>query len=153
MSITAKNSNMNVHLFSFSVCKGKTIAFHAILSKNLNNLPRDTIIKFKNVKLNEGNGYNPVTGKFTAPENGVYSFSWTYGTTRGGNVGIEGYVDGDCKAQIATTGQTGNFKNTSGHLVIKLKKGNQFWVQSSHYTANLIHERFTFLSGYKINGC
>lgn len=137
----------------FIVCKGNAIAFHAILSKNLYNVSRNTIIKFKNVQLNEGGGYSPTTGKFTAPEDGIYSFLWTYCTYKGTNIDLDGIVDGVWKAQITSNGQIRGWKNTSGHLVIKLKKGNQFWVQSSHYTADQIHERFTFLSGYKINSC
>ncbi|XP_062617244.1 uncharacterized protein LOC134278953 [Saccostrea cucullata] len=56
-------------------CQGKIVAFHAILSKGLNNIPIDTILKFENVLTNEGEGYSPTTGKFTAPEDGVYYFS------------------------------------------------------------------------------
>lgn len=49
---------------------GKIVAFHAILSKKLNNVPTNTIIKFGKVLVNEGSGYNAATGKFTAPFDG-----------------------------------------------------------------------------------
>ncbi|KAJ8302275.1 hypothetical protein KUTeg_021262 [Tegillarca granosa] len=39
--------------------------------------PMDGVIRFENVLLNEGNGYNSATGEFTAPTDGVYVFSWT----------------------------------------------------------------------------
>lgn len=82
-------------------CKEKTIAFHAILSTGLTNTPPDTIIKFGQVLVNEGSGYNPTTGKFTAPLDGVYSFSWTYCTNKGSVAYLGGYVDGKLIARIS----------------------------------------------------
>ncbi|XP_062617245.1 heavy metal-binding protein HIP-like [Saccostrea cucullata] len=131
---------------------GKIVAFHAILSKRLNNIPVNTILKFANVLANEGEGYNPTTGKFTAPEDGVYSFSWTYCTDRGSTLYVYGIVDGTVRAYISNNGQASSWQNTSGHLVIKLKKGNQFWLQTAVSTSKIIHESFTFLSGYKLSG-
>uniref|UniRef100_K1QKY2 Complement C1q tumor necrosis factor-related protein 3 n=1 Tax=Magallana gigas TaxID=29159 RepID=K1QKY2_MAGGI len=134
-------------------CSGKVVAFHALLSTRLTNVPIKTIIKFGQVLVNEGSGYSPTTGKFTAPLDGVYSFSWTYCTPKGSNAYLGGYVDGKLITKISNYEQASGWKNTSGHLVIKLKKGNQFWVQAFHSTAQLIHEEYTFLSGYKLSGC
>ncbi|XP_061187452.1 complement C1q tumor necrosis factor-related protein 3-like isoform X2 [Saccostrea echinata] len=134
-------------------CQGKFVAFHAILSKRLNNIPVNTILKFGNVLTNEGGGYNPSTGKFTAPEDGVYSFSWTYCTNKGSNVYVVGVVDGTIRAYISNHGQANNWQNTSGHLVMKLKTGNQFWIKTYASTSKTIHENYTFLSGYKLSGC
>lgn len=134
-------------------CNGKTIAFHAILSSTLTNTPANTIIKFGKVLVNEGSGYSPTTGKFTAPVDGVYSFSWTYCTPKGSNAYLCGYVDGKLMARISNYAQTNTWKNTAGHFVIRLKKGNQFWVQTYSNTAQHIHGEYTFLSGYKLSGC
>ncbi|XP_052677046.1 complement C1q tumor necrosis factor-related protein 3-like [Crassostrea angulata] len=134
-------------------CNGKIVAFHAILSKRLHNVPTNTIIKFGKVLVNEGSGYNTTTGKFTAPFDGVYSFSWSYCTDKGTNAYLGGYVDGNLITKISNYAQASTWKNTSGHLVIKLKKGNTFWVQTYYVTAKLIHEEYTFLSGYKLSGC
>ncbi|XP_062587616.1 heavy metal-binding protein HIP-like isoform X2 [Saccostrea cucullata] len=134
-------------------CRGNIVAFHATLSKTLNSIPINTVIKFGNVLTNEGGGYNPTTGKFTAPEDGVYSFSWTYCTDKGSTTYIAGIVDGTTRAYISNANQASEWQNTSGHLVIKLKKGNQFWVQTITKTSKLIHESYTFLSGYKLCGC
>lgn len=137
----------------FTDCKGKTIAFHAILSTGLTNVSPNTIIKFGKVLVNEESGYNPSTGKFTAPLDGVYSFSWTYCTNKDSNAYLGNYVDGKLITKIPNYGQTGGWKTTSGYLVIKLMKGNQFWVQAFHSTAQPIREEYTFLSGYKLSGC
>ena len=103
--------------------------------------------------MNDGSGYNSKNGKFTAPVDGTYSFSWTYCTNKGSNAYLGGYVDGVLTAKISNHGQSSAWQNTSGHLLVKLKKGNQFWIQNYDYTAQLIHEAYTFLSGYKISGC
>ena len=103
--------------------------------------------------MNDGNGYNSTNGKFTAPVDGTYSFSWSYCTNKGSTTYLGGYVDGVLTAKISNHGQSSAWQNTSGHLLVKLKKGNQFWIQNYDYTAQLIHEAYTFLSGYKISGC
>lgn len=137
----------------FAECKGKTIAFHALLSSNLQNTPANTIIKFGKVQVNEGGGYNPATGIFTAPVDGVYSFSWTYHTNKGSVAYLGGYVDGTMRTYIGIGTQANNWQSTTGNLVTKLKKGNQFWVQTYNGTVQHLSLLYTFLSGYKITGC
>lgn len=134
-------------------CNGNTVAFHAILSTRLTNVPTNAIIKFGNVLVNNGSGYNPITGKFTAPLDGVYSFSWTYCTNKGSNAYLGRYVDGELITLTSNDGQTSAWKNTSGHLVTKLKKGSQFWVQVFAYSPKLLYQGYTFLSEYKLSGC
>lgn len=115
-------------------------------------MPKDTIIKFGNVEVNDGNGYNPTTGKFTAPEDGIYSFLWTYHTPKDSVVYLCGYVNGKLRASSGT--RATNWQNTSGHFVGKLKKEDQFWIENDHFTATFINNfKYTYLSGYKIAGC
>lgn len=62
-----------------------TIAFQSSLTKQLENMNRsrqETVI-FDNVSLNEGNAYNEPSEIFTAPSNGIYSFTWTMLTKSG----------------------------------------------------------------------
>lgn len=78
---------VSIHVFSFLDCVAyNVIAFHANLKSHLNNVPVNSTIKFENVQLNKGNGYDPKTGIFTAPEDGgvlirlvIPVSSWGYG--------------------------------------------------------------------------
>lgn len=54
------------------------VAFVAYLQKMLSvDSNRTDKIVFENAPINEGNGYNPSTGIFTAFHRGVYKFSLT----------------------------------------------------------------------------
>ncbi|XP_078341004.1 collagen alpha-1(X) chain-like isoform X2 [Crassostrea virginica] len=134
-------------------CPGNVIAFHVVLSKRLWNVATSTIIKFGRVDLNDGNGYDPNTGKFTAPVDGVYFFSWTFHINKGTTVYLCGYVDGKCKSHVGINNSTSNADNIHGHLAIRMKKGNKFWIQTFWTTVQLLQENYSFLSGYKLSGC
>ncbi len=54
------------------------VAFVAHLQKMLSVEPnRSEPIIFEIANVNEGNGYNPTTGIFTATQQGIYKFSMT----------------------------------------------------------------------------
>lgn len=126
------------------------IAFHANLKTHLYNLFVKTTIKFDYVQLNKGNGYDPKTGIFTAPEDGVYSFAWSFLSQSGSIVYIATVVDNVDHVFALTDGKHSNI--TSGHLLHELKKGNKVWIRIWHVPAKFIHGGFyTYFSGSKIN--
>lgn len=128
------------------------IAFHANLKSNLNNLSPNTTMKFENVQLNKGNGYDPATGVFTAPEDGVYSFNWSLLSQRGGTVYIAAVVDNVDHVHTCINSQQSVHINTSGHLIYELKRGNKVWIRTWHVPATFIHGGYyTYFSGSKIN--
>lgn len=55
--------------------RGARIAFFAGLDNNINGLQSDEDARFGNVVTNIGNCYNPITGRFRAPVDGVYQFN------------------------------------------------------------------------------
>lgn len=116
-------------------------------------MPKDTIIKYGNVEVNEGNGFNPTTGKFTAPLDGVFSFFWTFQTEKGSSVYLCGFVNEKIRACSGIYEGASTWQNTPGHSVAKLEKGEQFWVKNYYFSTPIIHEKYTYLSGYRIFGC
>lgn len=56
-------------------------AFFATLKNNTGPHEQDTNLVFSNVITNYGNNYDPQTGMYTAPYNGVYQFFVTVSAT------------------------------------------------------------------------
>ncbi|KAK3098278.1 hypothetical protein FSP39_017903, partial [Pinctada imbricata] len=52
------------------------IAFYAYISQIQSNLAANQTLVFDTALTNEGKSYNPQTGLFLAPEDGVYVFMW-----------------------------------------------------------------------------
>lgn len=127
------------------------IAFHANLKTHLYNLSVKSTIKFDYVRLNKGNGYDPKTGIFTAPEDGVYSFAWSFLSGRGSTVYMATVVDNvDHVYTLTDTHQTSS--NTSYHLLCELEKGNKVWIRIWHIPAKFIHRGlYTYFSGNKLH--
>ncbi|XP_061176943.1 complement C1q tumor necrosis factor-related protein 3-like [Saccostrea echinata] len=108
-----------------------SIAFQSSLSSNLENLGNQQTVIFDKVTLNEGNGYDKKTGVFTAPEEGIYKFSWTILTwerkyfiseiVHNGKPVLFSYSDG--------RGRTGNV-TSSNSANIKMNKGDKVWIRT-----------------------
>lgn len=71
-------------------------------------------------------------------------------TKQGGNANIGGVIDGKLMVWTAMYGQSASFSTTTGHLVVRMKKGSQFWTPGCSGHVAYIHDHFTFMSGYKI---
>ena len=110
-------------------------------------------IPYYTSSVHDGNGYDPKSGKFTAPVDGVYSFLWSYCSSKGSTAYLGGFLDGTLTSKIGIRDQANLWQNTSGNLIVKMKKGSQFWIQNFHLTAQLIHEDYTYLSGHILYCC
>lgn len=82
---------------------------------------------------------------------GVYSFTWTYLTKKGAKAYIGGVLDGKQIVWTVMEDQTATWAGTTGHLVVRMKKGSQFWTPNSSRYATYIHALYTFVSGYKVS--
>lgn len=116
-------------------------------------MPKDTIIKYGNVEVNEGNGFNPTTGKFTAPFRWrLFVFLDLPNRERFLCVSLW-IVNEKIRACSGIYEGASTWQNTPDHSVAKLEKGEQFWVKNYYFSAPIIHEKYTYLSGYRIIGC
>jgi hypothetical protein len=66
--------------------------FFAALPNNIGPFKQDTDLVFTNVITNYGDNYDPATGVFTAPFNGVYQFIVTISATGGQQVINDTYL-------------------------------------------------------------
>ncbi|XP_052077638.1 complement C1q-like protein 4 isoform X2 [Mytilus californianus] len=111
---------------------------HPTLSNN--------VIKFDDVEINIGNHYNPTTGVFTAPGNGLYVLSsmiMAYGSTtiqyewrKNDSIFSYGYTD---KAYSSFQSQT---------FIFELKKGDRIYIKhrtSSSEKLHGVHYLFLYL--------
>jgi hypothetical protein len=114
-------------------------------------LNKNSIVKFDEVSVNEGNHFNSGDGIFVAPLSGTYQFSWTTITTSNKLAETELRVDNVIKEtlHIALGSSAGNL---SGRKVVlcKVTKGDHVWIQTSNvhatnffYVANAAKCSFT----------
>ena len=139
------------YLLECKTDKKNVIAFHANLRNTIKNIPVNTALKFDDVKLNEGKGYDPKTGIFTAPTDGVYSFAWSFLSINGGTVYVTAVVNNVGQVHTCVHKQQTYHISISGHLLSKLKKGNKVWLKTFWLAATHIHGGgYTFFSGNQI---
>ncbi|XP_062599638.1 cerebellin-2-like [Saccostrea cucullata] len=129
-----------------------TIAFHSSLSSDLENMANQQTVIFDKVTLNEGKCYNEKTGIFTAPEEGVYTFSWTTMTKGNKYVVSEMVLDGKPIAYNYTDGRGGMAYTMSSNTAnIKLRKGNKVWIRSHQNWGQFAHGgNWSTFSGNKL---
>ncbi|XP_061167444.1 heavy metal-binding protein HIP-like, partial [Saccostrea echinata] len=112
--------------------KGKrSIAFQSSLSSDLENIGNQQTVIFDRVTLNEGKCYDKKTGVFTAPEEGVFTFSWTMMSKAGKYFVSEIVHDGKLIAYNHSDGRglTG-YVTSSNTANIKMKKGQKVWIRA-----------------------
>jgi hypothetical protein len=108
----------------------------------------DDVVKFDDVRVNRGQGYNPSTGVFTAPRKGLYHISCVimaysshhvyYQLNKNDAVYIKGY------------------SNTSGYAtstisdVVEMKKGDRVFVKHrlTSSAQKILGDHHTTFSGY-----
>lgn len=141
-----------IHVSVSDRVAGNITAFHANLKSHLYNVAVDTVITFEDVLLNQGGGYDPQTGIFTAPGDGLYSFTWAFLTKKEGTIYFSAIVDHVTKVRSCIKNLQEDYISTTGHLLYELKKGNKVWIQSYYVVATYVHANaYTYFSGHRIN--
>ncbi|XP_052678292.1 heavy metal-binding protein HIP-like [Crassostrea angulata] len=127
------------------------IAFQSSLTKQLENMKNQETVIFDKVSLNEGNAYDKTSGIFTAPLDGIYSFTWTILTTAGKYFLTEIVLNGKKVVLNHTDGRghNGGPMSTS-HANIKMKKGDKVWIRTHSTSGLFAHANWCFFSGSKL---
>jgi hypothetical protein len=108
----------------------KPISFFARLSATTT-LNKNSIVKFDDVSVNEGNHFNSGDDIFVAPVSGTYQFSWTTITTSGKLTETELRVDNAIQETLHISLGTGTISVTKV-VLCKVKKSDHVWIQTSN---------------------
>ena len=108
------------------VIKSDTPAFQCRLSSATGNNFNGFLI-FNNVRLNIGNNYNSSNGRFTAPVDGRYLFSWYTNVQRSGGPGsvwADWYVNGSSQANRMYTRYSSGWELIGGTIIMDLNSSD-----------------------------
>ncbi|CAC5402909.1 unnamed protein product [Mytilus coruscus] len=128
-------------------CKEIVIAFTASLSA-AKPIGSDEVVKFDKVWTNEGKGYYPNSGIFTAPRKGFYQISATTMSTLGKHFHSYLMKKKNEKTVGLYTGQ--GYHTGSANIVLKLKKGDRVYIKHKSNTENIYSDadHWSMFSGY-----
>ncbi|XP_062596068.1 complement C1q tumor necrosis factor-related protein 3-like [Saccostrea cucullata] len=103
---------------------------------------------FPSVITNEGNGYNPSTGIFTAPIGGTYVFFVNVQSYGSQNIYVDIVLNGSTKVRIMAF--TGNYDAGPNLVVLNIQKGDAVWVKYYSGTGYYTDGPLTTFSGFLI---
>ncbi|XP_045211430.2 collagen alpha-2(VIII) chain-like [Mercenaria mercenaria] len=106
------------------------VAFTAGLSRSILHAPAYHNIIFDRVETNIGNGYDSLTGVFTAPVSGTYVFYTSILVYNGREVFCRIVVNGVNMANTYGRGTDNRLDQGSQAVIVQLQKGHQVAVQN-----------------------
>ncbi|XP_062589287.1 heavy metal-binding protein HIP-like [Saccostrea cucullata] len=122
------------------------------MSKDQANLGNFAVVVFGKVTQNSGNAYNANTGKFTAPEDGLYSFMWTNVTKGGKQFHTEIVLNGKRLGYNHVNGESGSSHMASGtsSAVIKMKRKDEVWIRTHGTYGKYAYADWSSFTGFKL---
>lgn len=128
--------------------KRTIVAFSAYTTKQ-QTITRNTNIKFEKIRTNIGNGYNPSTGIFTAPRQGVYHITAVVMSPNGNTLYLHLKHNNEYIAGSYVTGD--GYKTGTFDVIFTLQKGDRVSVGGRRgYTVHSDGSKFTTFSGHLI---
>ncbi|XP_063442218.1 complement C1q tumor necrosis factor-related protein 3-like [Mytilus trossulus] len=126
---------------------GTNPAFFATEKEHIN-LGSNTIVKFDTVKTNIDNGYDVITGVFTAPRAGTYEFS-------------ENFISGNTNFlelnlmknnEFIVRGHAAQAMSTAGSLraIVELNDGDRIYIKHPRSSGVLHGDHYSMFSGHLI---
>ncbi|XP_062597920.1 complement C1q tumor necrosis factor-related protein 5-like [Saccostrea cucullata] len=134
--------------YSDRTCQSKGIAFQAVFIKSITSFGAQKPVIFEKMTLNEGLCYDATTEKFTAPEDGVYSFSWNVLVHSGKAFYTEIVKDGNMVARNYADGKivkSSLYLASSSTVNIKLKPKEKVWIRVHLNFGEYVFTGLTFL--------
>ena len=135
---SAKDETSHTELI-LSILGSKTpvVAFTSMLSKDTTIGPR-AILKYDHVVTNWGGAYEPTTGIFTAPYDGLYSISCTLMSYPSNHVHLEMMKNGQRISILFSNAKTYPQASQTLHLI--LNKGDRIWMQNHNNHNAKLHD-------------
>ena len=126
------------------------VAFNAYTKNHLTpdrNTPVNVV--YDAVYYNYGNAYNPQSGYFTAPSDGLYVFTWTRLVDSRKLFDAEILVNGK-RQGLGNCNNEGNpgFENCANTVPLVLKTGDKVNIRTT--AANLLHMGWSSFKGWKV---
>ena len=108
------------------------VAFSTYLTQPIPHARSGQIIKLDSIFLNDGNGYNKITGIFTVPTSGVYLLTYSMETTSKTNhLEVELVVDNINMGTVLAY----NFGTLASKTILtRLTSGQSVWLESTYYS-------------------
>ena len=106
-------------------------AYSAYVSTYETELSKDHIIRFDTIVTNIGSHYNRHSGMFTAPEQGVFVFSWNLYCHSGGYIFSQLVVNSNVVGAMFTSGEGANgIRSTTEVVVVQVNAGDVLYVRT-----------------------
>jgi hypothetical protein len=134
----------------FTIVEKPIIAFNAYITKRLHlNLKSPVNVVYSGILLNSGNAYNPHSGFFTAPSDGLYIFTWTSlvqpNTIFDSEIRVNGIHNGYSNCN---NNQSPAHENCANTVPLALKSGDKVNIRTT--SANILIESWSSFKGWKV---
>jgi hypothetical protein len=122
------------------------------MSSTLQNLGNNAVVVFGKVTLNSGSAYDGNKGIFTAPRDGIYSFTWTILTAAGRYFYSEIVINGNVIGYNHADGVSGSRQNESSSTtaVIRMKKQDKVWIRTHGSDGKYAYSTWSSFSGFQL---
>ena len=133
-----------------------SVGFTAAMTTVDTNVGGGSTVIWESIITNVGGGYQPTTGEFTCPQDGLYYFAVSVTTNDGDD--LRAYLQLMHNGNVVVTTlaiSSPKFGSSTVSAVIECTNGQKVWVRCIQiYSCNLIGyagEKYTSFSGVKIN--
>ncbi|XP_062597509.1 complement C1q-like protein 3 [Saccostrea cucullata] len=141
--------NFFVGTTPWTIYGDEVVAFTAKVSRDVTFGSHD-IIKYDAVMTNLGKSYDPQTGIFTAPYDGLYSISCSLMAHYNNEVLLRVVKNGGKVSKLYSASKT--YPQAGQTLLLLLNKGDKIWVQNDKPQSASLHDHgsYNVFSGFLI---